>query len=102
MEFKEVTMTLSVEISIYGAVIERVIWFDLDYTPAWIAPNSGTSYAFYPDEPEQHEIYNVKTEYTNGSFRELTSDELEYVTPILEVYALELIEEYKENKRCKN
>lgn len=97
MEFKE--LTLPIEININGTDAEHEIWFDLDYTPAWIAPNSGTSMALCPDEPEEHEIYNVKIECINGSFRDLTDDELEYVSPILEGYALELIEEYKDNNK---
>ena len=97
MEFKE--LTLPIEMTINGIEAEYEIWFDLNYTPAWIAPNSGTSMAVAPDEPEEHEIYNAKIECIDGSFRELTDDEIKYVTPILEEYALELIEKYKERDK---
>jgi len=93
MEFKEIIMPI--EMTINGVEAEYNIWFDINYSPAWIAPNSGTSMAMSPDEPEEYEVYNVRIECIDGSFRELTTDENEYVSSILNDRAAEIIEEFK-------
>tara|TARA_R110000803_G_scaffold4054_9_gene13920 strand:+ start:844 stop:1125 length:282 start_codon:yes stop_codon:yes gene_type:complete len=89
MEFKDNSLLLEMEIN--GVEAEYEIYFDFNYSPAWIAPNSGTSMAMEPDEDEEYEIYNAQIECVGGLMRDLTDDELAYAMEALEEQAAEII-----------
>lgn len=83
---------LTAEMSVGGVEAEYEIHFDFNYSPVWIAPNSGTSMAMEPDEPEEYEFNNFQMECVGGSMRDLTDVEVYYVMERVEDLAKKIVE----------